>query len=719
MSRKEEKKSNAPKARGLKSGAKALTNGRKDKMSFNPSRSVGMKLFLAFFCAIFILVLAVGLFSYAQSKRIIQNKVDQASRQTITQVADKLELALGMYENESIKIFVDTDMSALLAQWKTASHNKDTDVYTQLTTIQAIGKKLSAITFSNNTIAAIHILPVSDLQPIGTSAFGDASNKRKYQDEDWFKKTLNAGGRVVWLDAKDKGYSSWQSSPSVGMARQLTISNTGDRDQVLLFEIPVSALGKYLSNIDNGQSGNTMIVSDSGNVIYSADPTQIGKASPIKLEQKDLDSSSEAAGSKTMTVGGQSQMVVYKEMAGNNWSIVYTVPVSVLVKDTNTIWMFMWLSILVAVLVAIGVGIMVANMIGKPLRTMRDLMHQAESGDLTVSMKIGNRRDEIGQLGQSFNQMMGQITGLVDQTNTSAAQVLSTAGELLNSAKQTTTSAKEIAIATEEIANGASSLAVEAERGNNLTHSIGDKMKLTMETNTRMGTVAADIQHSSEQGIVYMNELTAKTGSTEEMTRAMVEKVEKLKDSTSSIRKILEVLDSMTKQTNILSLNASIEAARAGAAGKGFMVVADEIRKLSEQSKANIGVVSEITETIQGEIEETVNVLLEAYPLFQDQIRSVKEADEIFKSVNRHMGSFVTQLDEVTESVRILEANQRELTEAMSNVSAVSEESSATSEEVASLSNEQLSVSQGLTKLAEDLNALSEGLQYSLSKFKI
>uniref|UniRef100_UPI003F664577 methyl-accepting chemotaxis protein n=1 Tax=Gorillibacterium sp. sgz500922 TaxID=3446694 RepID=UPI003F664577 len=183
--------------------------------------------------------------------------------------------------------------------------------------------------------------------------------------------------------------------------------------------------------------------------------------------------------------------------------------------------------------------------------------------------------------------------------------------------------------------------------------------------------------------------------------------------------KILDVLGNMTKQTNILSLNAAIEAARAGTAGKGFMVVADEIRKLAEQSKDNIGVVAEITETIQGEIDETVKVLLEAYPLFQDQIRSVKEADGIFKSVNRHMTSFVTQLGEVTESIGILEANQRELTEAMANVSAVSEESSATSEEVASLSNEQLSVSQGLAKLAEDLNALSEQLQHSLSKFKI
>ncbi|WP_438434420.1 cache domain-containing protein, partial [Gorillibacterium sp. sgz500922] len=486
MSQKEEKKRGAEKVKELKAKEKALTKGVKDKMSLNPARSVGVKLFLAFFSAIFIIVLAVGLFSYAQSKKIIQDKVDQANRQTITQVADKLELGLGMYESESMKIIADTDMASLLSQWKSAGEKGDNDsAYTQLTTVQAIGKKLSSIVLANNTISSIHILPMSDLLPISTGSFGGAAGKGDYQSEDWFKRTLDAGGRVVWLDAKEKGYSNMSPNPAVGMARQLTITSTGDREQVLIFEIPVSALGSYLSNINFGESSHTLIVSDSGNVVYSADPAQIGKAAAVKLDANLLEGSTEAAGSKTMTVDGKQQLVVFKKMADNGWSIISTVPVSEMLKDTKAIRNIMWLSVLAAVLVAIGVGFLVANMIGKPLRVMRTLMHQAEQGDLTVAVKGRPRADEIGQLGKSFNQMMGQITSLVDQTNKSASQVLSTAGELLNAAKQTTTSAKEIAVATEEIANGASSLAVEAERGNNLTHDIGDKMKQAVTTNRR------------------------------------------------------------------------------------------------------------------------------------------------------------------------------------------------------------------------------------------
>lgn len=289
----------------------------------------------------------------------------------------------------------------------------------------------------------------------------------------------------------------------------------------------------------------------------------------------------------------------------------------------------------------------------------------------------------------------------------------------MNSSNLTATSAREIAIATEEIANGASSLATEAERGNGLTHEISLQMKHVVEANANMGVSANEVQNASRQGTFYMAELTTKTTLTEDMTRTIFENVGRLKESTSSIRKILDVLNDMTKQTNILSLNAAIEAARAGTAGKGFMVVADEIRKLAEQSKQSIGIVGKITDTIQMEIGETVAALSESYPVFQEQIKSVKEAELIFKQVQTHMSGFVEQLSAVTDSILLLDESQNVLTEAMTNVSAVSEEASATSEEVASLSNEQLSISQGIVKLSEKLAGLSHSLQDSLSKFRV
>src|SRR5690606_35189409 len=365
-----------------------------------------------------------------------------------------------------------------------------------------------------------------------------------------------------------------------------------------------------------------------------------------------------------------------------------------------------------------GIGFLVMFMVSRPLRKLRRLMNEGEKGNLTVRSNI-RQRDEIGHVSESFNRMMEQITELVRQTNRIADEVLDTAAELAEASRKTAASAKEIAVATEEIAKGATNLATESERGTEMTAHIGGQVQAVIRENEEMGQAAAIVEDSGRRGAEYMAELLTKTARTEEMTRSMTARVEKLKESTGSIRQILEVLNNITKQTNILSLNATIEAARAGAAGKGFAVVADEIRKLADQSRQSIGVVGEIVENIQRELDETVGVMAEANPLFQEQIASVREATEIFADVRVRMNDFVQRLEQATAAVGRLEEAQHALNLAMTNVSAVAEESSATSEEVASLSHEQQNVSDELVRLSSRLEAASRGLRESLSKFTI
>ncbi|WP_197073593.1 methyl-accepting chemotaxis protein [Paenibacillus sp. FSL H7-0357] len=242
-------------------------------------------------------------------------------------------------------------------------------------------------------------------------------------------------------------------------------------------------------------------------------------------------------------------------------------------------------------------------MVAKPLVKLSSLMEEGEKGNLSVRTNFKGQ-DEIGRLGQSFNQMMGQISLLVEKTNDSAQHVLQTAFELSEVSQNTSTMAKEVAVAVEEIAQGAMGLSMEAENGMNYADNIGMNMNKVIDINSKMEGSADRVYQISNEGTGYMGDLITKTNSTEELTRSMIGKVDKLKDSTSSIRKILEVLTTMAQQTNILSLNASIEAVRAGAVGKGFMVIADEIRKLSDQSKVSISVVQNITNDIQKEVEE-------------------------------------------------------------------------------------------------------------------
>ncbi|MFM9327257.1 methyl-accepting chemotaxis protein [Paenibacillus mesotrionivorans] len=710
-----------PDPRGLvdriKQGRKTLTkdgvgesySGTNTQISMNPARSVSVKLFLIFFSCIVLLVLAVGLFSYMQSKAIIKDKVAQATEKTITLAGSNTEQALKVYEDITMQMLTDQDFM------KSLRNISDTTLsaYDQLQAQQTASTRLGSFFSGKNDVSTAVLIGISeDSRNLGTDS-SSVTIREKVREQEWFKKVVEGDGAAVWLPTIPESY--WGNIKGVfGMGRLLKDIQTGNKQYVLLIELKEKMLHAGLENLNKEGEAPVVIIDENGNLVRTPDPARVGKAFDVTLSDEDQKLGVESAANRTI----DDRLTIFKKLSVSPWTVATAVPVDDLVKDAEKIWDLTIIMVLVAMAFAVASGFFVAWMVGRPLINLRNLMQQGEQGNLTVRTRFTSR-DEIGQLGQSFNQMMEQITKLVQQTNHSAQEVLNNSNVLLNVSKQTAISAKEIAVATEEIANGASSLAVEAEKGNTITYEIGLKMREMAKANEEMNHATIQVEQVSERGTVYMADLIAKTNDTEQMTRNMVEKVDHLKESTSSIRKILEMLNNISKQTNILSLNATIEAARAGAAGKSFMVVADEIRKLAEQSKQSIEIVGQITDTIQREIDETVTALSDAYPVFQQQITSVKEADLIFGQVRSQMDGLSERLKGVNHSLGSLEESQSTLTDAMSNVSAVSEESSATSEEVASLSNEQLSVSEGLVKLSESLESLSVSLQDQLKKFTV
>ncbi|SEC74018.1 methyl-accepting chemotaxis protein [Paenibacillus sp. GP183] len=675
----------------------------------NPVKSVGMKLFLMFFISILLFVLVVGMVSYQLSKGVIKEKVSVGSQQTITQAGKKLDFVFQTLEDTTLQIMLDKEIQDLLA----AVPNIKSGSYESLESSRKITDKLNVFLFANKNIKSLQLYETGGklINMVGNSTSLSGAN---VSGEAWFKQTMENNGKASWLDTKEKGYSGGTAS-SFAIGRVLKNTTTSNNSGILLIEFGTEVLVNEIGAINLGPESEVGITNATNKYIATANNANLEKAAKIQLTKEEL---ALAPGTSGSFENADRRMVAYYKTKISGWNLVAHMPVSSLVKDADKIFNFTLIIALVASLIATLIGLFVARSIGRPLVLLRNLMQQGAKGNLTVRANYQSQ-DEIGQLGKSFDVMMQQITGLVQQTRLSAQLVLETAGELTNSSKTTAIAAREIATATDEISNGAAGLATESERGNELTQHIGARMKKVIEANLEMGTSAADVQSSSEQGTRYMSELISKTNLTEEMIRSMVEKVDNLKESTRSIRKILDMLNNMTKQTNILSLNATIEAARAGAAGKGFMVVADEIRKLADQSRQSIDIVGQITETIQKEIDETVKVLSNATPIFQEQIQSVKEADTIFKQVTTHMSGFIEQLSTVSDSISTLDQSQIVLSDAMTNVSAVAEQSLATSEEVASLSSEQLSISDGLVKLSDQLEHLSNSLKDTLSKFEV
>jgi methyl-accepting chemotaxis protein len=693
---------------GERKGSTGFKKSPKEYLSLikeaNPVKSVGMKLFLIFFITIMIAVVSLGTISYATARNTIEQNAALAYQQTVNQTSEKLDIILERFLDTSTQIFFDTEIADLLRK----VNNPDASSYDAFMATDSVTKKLTNVAFNNKAIDSIYLYPED---PNGVIM--GTGNKKDVRKEPWFNEMLqNTGVRWLPTEVSSSGIKTYR------LVRSMNDLSVLGSKYVLVMELKLSSLEEQLEGLNLGDGGAIHLVTKEGIPVGSSQKDLVGNGQTLDYI-KDL---KDPQGSNMVSVNfnGMDQEVlsVHTTLGTSQWILNGIVPVSALLQSTKGILILTWVFVVAAAIVAMLLGWWMVRMIGQPLKRMKDLMNEGAKGNLGVRTDYRSR-DEIGQLSTSFNEMMEQITGLVQQTNSTAKDVLLTASELSDASKKTAVSAREIAVATEEIANGASSLATEAERGNTLTDNITRQMESVIAHNNEMGEAARDVGRSSETGSEQLKQLMSKTKVTEETTRSLVAKVDKLKGTTSTVFQVLDALQNITKQTNILSLNATIEAARAGAAGRGFMVVADEIRQLADQSRQSIIMAGGIVDNIVTEMNETVEALTEAYPLFRQQIEAVEETSEIFQSVQQQMKDFISSLTAVTGSIEELNQSQEVLSDAMGNVSAVAEQSSATSEEVASLSSEQENVANQLVQLSEKLENVSGSLQQTLSNFRI
>ncbi len=690
----------------FKHAGRSSLSAAKNWRSFNPSKSVGVKLFLMFFIAIMLCVVLLGTFSYLRAKSVIQENAAISNEQTIIQTGEKLDVMLGQIVNTSVQVFFDPTMQADLTKLSSPNLSE----YDKYQTINSVSQNLQNQMNSADSIEAIYLIPVDTKINILGAGVGipDAATVRQTS---WYKTLTDDKGVMQWVPSE----STTGTNKNFTYARAMRLSSSPE-SFVFVMSINSKWLNDQIDNLNLGDGGNVDLVGgDKDTVIASTLPETVSQVSAFKF----LDDIKGGSGRFQNNEGTQPILVAYSVLStADNWKLIGTVPVQALVSSASPILTLTWIMAIVCAIVAILIGLVIIRTIGTPLRKLQRLMNLGSEGILSVRTNHKSS-DEIGQLSVAFNTMMENITDLVKQTNDSAQHVLDTATTLSSASRQTATSAREIAVATEEIANGAGSLAQEAERGTELTETMNDRMGRVVEANKQMELSAEKVEEAGKTGVHHMEELLGKTKVTEDMIRSLSTRIDSLKESTSSVQQVLDAMQNITKQTNILSLNATIEAARAGAAGKGFMVVADEVRNLAEQSRQSILMVGEITANIQKEMDETVRVLTEAFPLFREQTTAVEATTGIFETVQQQMTEFVTKLGSASQSINELNRVQHSMNEAMSNVSAVAEQSSATSQEVASLSSEQQNVSTQLVSLSSQLETVSIGLKDTIARFTI
>ncbi|BBI34898.1 methyl-accepting chemotaxis protein [Cohnella abietis] len=647
-------------------------------------RSVGTKLFILFFVSTFVSVLLVGMISYTKSQSIIEKKMEAVSQQTVKEASEKISLMLKQFEDMSLQFSTNRDLQAQIQ----SLFDPSADPAVQMRAKLSIQETLNQIARSNTLIKSLTLFnTTNENETISSVSTGLVMLDRK---EEWYAKVTGMKGTVLWLPMKENGYTGLAKGNLFALSRMVN-------KLLIVLEVDSTMLSETINGIHFSESSKMILRDDKGSILVSSTAEDAGQAFVEDHWKKD-------------------NLIVSEPLKRTTWTLSGIVPLKELVADTKVIRNLTYLMCIIAGVVALVIGYFIILYIGRPLLKIRSMLNEGSRGNLDVRLHF-KRNDEIGEVATSFNTMMSQMKLLIEQTQQSAHKVLNTSSNLLYVSQNTAISSGEISTATSEIAQGSTQLAAEADHVFHIVESMNVDLTSVANATEEINVSSQDVRLASSDGKLFMQKVVQMTIESEKSIDLLVSRVMKLEESTGEMQKVFGMMNKITKDSKILSLNAGIEAARSGQQSGGFRVIAKEMGQLSDQTHGSLHTVNQMTDTIQDEISQTVKALKQALPLLQNQIQAVKQANSIFINVYEKSEAFTLNVDQIKLDVLELESKQQFLNKSISNVSSFSQQASATSEQVAALSSGQLQSSKEVVDIAKELETLSLSLQATLMTF--
>lgn len=518
------------------------------------------------------------------------------------------------------------------------------------------------------------------------------------------------------------------------MSYTVPIKYNGEVKGVLVATRNGNELSELTSGIKYGKTGTAFMISKSGHTVANKDISLVRKMDNVIEQNKKDPSLKELMKFENYMIQGKSGVAGYKYRDGTqkyigyvpvkntNWSLGISVPKAEVMKSITNHEKLQTIITIIFVMLGVIIVFFIATLILKPINILTKHLKIVSAGDFTVQLpeKLLKMGDEIGILARAVSNMQQNqkdiikniikesfdVTENMKQINMEIERLNKGMEEISSTTQQLSATTEETAASTEEI----SSVSVAIEKA---AESISKKTQHGYETVSR----ASDMSYKmKEKAIDSKKDIMSMYESTKKEMRSAIEKskeVSKIHELSSAILEIVE-------DTSLLALNASIEATRAGEAGKGFAIVADEIRKLSNDSKDTVSRIQEVTKSILGavdnlssnahEILEFIDkkVLLD----YNEIVESHEEASKSFSNINDMVKDFSNTSAEIFSSIQ----NISKLLEGISD--SANEEASGTqniADEVSNIAD----MSGDVVNLTEEAKEKSDSLVKIVSKFKI
>ena len=370
---------------------------------------------------------------------------------------------------------------------------------------------------------------------------------------------------------------------------------------------------------------------------------------------------------------------------------------------------------------ALLVSALVGVRITKDIKLVNGNLRQASMGDLrfTVNPSLMKRADEIGTMARSLDNVLSSLTDMLGNVIHTGKSLDQSSERFSRKFEHITDGIRDTNQAIDDLAQGATNQANDTETVNGKIVELDRVIETEKNDIQKLGEAVSAMTEHSEGASESIGELDVITNTTIEAIHIVSEQISQNNDVAANINKAIELIKALAKQTNLLSLNASIEAARAGESGRGFSVVAEEIRKLSEESSDNALEIERIVKELINNVESSVSKMNEVMLNVQKQQECLDETRTAFQLLTDEVSLVKGVTDEIGEQTKILSSLKEIVTDSVNSLASVVEENAASTQETSASMALLSETIDECTEDTENLVTLSHLLNQQACKFQV
>ncbi|PKR86432.1 methyl-accepting chemotaxis protein [Heyndrickxia camelliae] len=532
------------------------------------------------------------------------------------------------------------------------------------------------------------------------------------RERPWYKTAIENPGKVNMTSA----YAA-NGSDSIIVSNVVTIEENGQQKGVLGLDVDLNGLTGIIKDIKIGKNGYVILAQDDGTIL--ADPKNaklnfqpISKLNVPELKNLKKDSSIEAK------LNGKEYVFTTISSKIKGWNYISVVEKSEFLASAQHITNILLIVGAIIAVLAVLVSFFMSTKITRDIKKLSALSVSMSEGDLTQQVTIKSN-DEIGETGENFNKMAQNLKEMITRVADGSQQLSATSEELAASSEENLKASSQIAESIQSVASGTDEQNAEM---NNAVDIMKEVLVNVEGVTSSMENVRHSIHQSAEtasHGSQVVNQTVQQMAEIDQNVASSAEKINELKEKSNEISQISLMIQSISEQTNLLALNAAIEAARAGEQGKGFAVVADEVRKLAEQSSQSASQISDIITDIQKGINESMEMVDKGSDSTKEGLVLVNKSGAAFQDINDSVRKVTENIAQASGSMEKMKASIEEVFthfekvfKTSIGVNEHSQNVAASSEEMSASMNEVSSAAQELAKMALELEEV-------ISQFKL